>query len=108
MAKNKITFEMERGEDGRCEYRFTGSLRQPTFVEIQNYINDNRLHDNIDDFFGIAFLSFKEEGYIPPEVNTAIVLRGYDGGTGDGSCPVCGHERDMGGDRCPTCLKPWE
>ena len=106
MARNKITFEKE-WEDNRWIYSFTGSQRQPTLNEISNFIVENRLYDEIDDYFGIAAVKIKEEEYVPPEDALTVTLYGYDGGQNDGSCPVCGHERDMSGDRCPVCEKPW-
>ena len=110
MAKNKITFEKEYMEDGRWEYRFTGSQREPTLTEAMNHIVENRLWDEIDDAFGIAYARLKEEVWTPPEENRTLILIGYDGGQGEynSGCPICGHERDMGGKTCPICGRPWE
>ena len=107
MARNKITFEKE-WIDGRTVYHFTGSQRQPTLVEVMNFIVENRLSDKMDDYFGVAHIKLKPEEWIPPEEYRTLTFLGYDGGTGDGSCPVCGHERDMSGDVCPVCLRGWE
>ncbi len=106
MPQNKITFRKDW--DGRWEYYFIGSLRQPTLVEARNYIVEKRLQDDVDDYFGIAHISLKCENWAPPEENKTLVLYGYDGGSGDGTCPVCGHERDMGSEVCPVCLRPWD
>ncbi len=108
MAKNKITFKKEFGDDLRVHYYFTGSQRQPTLVEVNNFIRENRLEDDMPDYFGVAHIQLKPEDWIPPEENRTLTLSGYDGGTGDGSCPICGHERDMSGDVCPVCLRGWE
>lgn len=107
MARNKITFEYEHGDDHRNTYYFTGSIRQPTLVEIMNFIMDNHLQDEIDDYFGVAPVNMKNQEYRPPEENLTVILYGYDGGNGDGSCPICGHERDMTGEFCPVCEKRW-
>lgn len=106
MARNKITFNREY-ENGRWEYTFTGSVRQPTLVEINNFIAEKRLYDGIDDYFGIAVVQTKAEEYVPPEDALTVTLYGYDGGCNDGSCPVCGRERDFSKDYCPVCERRW-
>lgn len=108
MARNKITFTKEWTDDSRWEYIFTGSQRQPTLVEARNFIIENHLQDEIEDYFGVVHMNLDSEEWIPPEENLSLVLRGYNGGSGDGCCPICGHERDMSGSKCPVCLRPWE
>lgn len=105
MARNKITFEKEYMDDGRWEYRFTGSLREPTLTEAMNFIVESRLWDEIDDIFGVTYIRFKSEEWLPPEESKTLVFMGYDDNRD--SCPICGHERDMGGNVCPVCLKKW-
>jgi len=113
MAKQKIKFEKEYGEDSRNTYYFTGSQRQPTINEILSFIKDNRLEDEIDDYFLILAINPKadmDSGYfLGEEENKTVEFWGYDGGQGkyNSGCPICGHERDMGGDVCPVCNKPW-
>ena len=108
MARNKITFGKEYTDYGRWKYTFTGSQRQPTLAEINNFIVEKHLGDEIDDYFGVAIGHLKPEEWVPPEDCLTIEIWGYDGGKGDGSCPVCNHERDFSGDRCPVCDKPWD
>ncbi|MBQ7516393.1 MAG: hypothetical protein IJS96_08935 [Schwartzia sp.] len=108
MARNKITFEIVWGDDQRAHYFFTGSQRQPTLVEINNFICENRLEDDLPDYFGVTHIALKDQEWVPPEEVKTVEFLGYDGGTGDGSCPVCGHERDMSKDVCPVCLRGWE
>ncbi len=113
MAKNKITFEKEYGEDSRYSYYFTGSQRQPTINEILDFIEDNHLKDEIDDYFLVLVINPKADGdcgLFDEDENKTVEFWGYDGGQGkyNNGCPICGHERDMGGDVCPVCLKPWE
>ena len=110
MARNKITFEQTYDDTCRRQYIFTGSQRQPTLVEARNFIVENGLYNEIYDYFGIAHVKLRgAEEWMPPEDCKTLVLYGYEGGSGDGgSCPVCGHERDMSGTVCPVCLKPWE
>lgn len=109
MARNAITFTREYDEDTRhMTYRFTGSQRQPTLIEVSNYIFEHRLGDEIDDPFGVAHLPLHPDEYAPPDECNTLVLVGYNGGRGDGSCPICGHEHDMGGDKCPICHKRWD
>lgn len=108
MAKNKISWSMEYDKENRAHYYFTGSQRQPTLAEIHNFIIDNRLQDKIDDFFGVTYINFTADEWVYPEECLTVEVIGYNGGSHDGDCPVCGHERDMTGTRCPVCDKPWE
>jgi hypothetical protein len=108
MAKNKISWSMEYDKENRAHYYFTGSQRQPTLAEIHNFIIDNRLQDKIDDFFGVTYINFTADEWVYPEECLTVEVIGYNGGSHDGDCPVCGHERDMSGSRCPVCDKPWE
>ena len=108
MAKNKISWSMEYDKENRAHYYFTGSQRQPTLAEIHNFIIDNRLQDKIDDFFGVTCINFTADEWVSAEECLTVEIMGYNGGSHDGDCPVCGHERDMTGSRCPVCDKPWE
>lgn len=109
MAKNKITFAKEYDAIGnRTKYYFTGSQRMPTLIEVQDFIQEKHLADEMDDYFGIAHINLKPEEWVPPEECRTLTLLGYDGGTNYGSCPVCGHEREMSGDTCPVCLRKWD
>ncbi|MBR3459142.1 MAG: hypothetical protein IKH16_13475 [Selenomonadaceae bacterium] len=112
MARNKITFEKEYGDDYRWTYRFIGSQRQPTPDEIEDFIEENNLQREIEDDFMVCAIKGKVagggyQGFLEEEKNTVVELWGYNGGSGDGSCPICGHERDMGLDVCPICLRKW-
>jgi hypothetical protein len=113
MARNKITFEKDYDEACRAIYRFSGTQRQPTLDEIEEFIVDNNLQYEIDDYFMVCAIkgSAAESGYQgwnDNEKNKVVEFWGYNGGSGDGCCPICGHERDMSGSRCPVCDKPWE
>lgn len=114
MAKNKITFKKEYGEDSRYSYYFTGSQRQPTINEILDFIKDNRLEDEIDDCFLVFAINPKADrnsgASFDDEEDKTVEFWGYDGGQGKygSGCPICGHERDLSGDKCPICFKPWE
>ena len=113
MAKNKITFEREFDDVGRATYRFTGSRRQPTLNEIEEFIENNKRSIDLDDAFMVCAVKCKSEdcgyqGFGEPEVNKTVEFWGYDGGRNDGSCPICGKERDLSGSRCPVCLREWE
>ena len=107
MARNKITYEAEIGSEhyGCTVHYFHGSQRQPTIVEANNYINEHRI-----EIYGIMVYArgsmFGEE-WAPPEENTTLRLFEYNPANGD-SCPICDHERDLGGERCPVCMRPWE
>ena len=111
MARNKITFEREYDDAGRATYRFTGSQRQPTINEIQEWLEVHNPSE-INDYFMVCAVKCKEvadgyQGYGELEECKTVEFWGYDGGSGDGSCPICGHERDMGLDVCPICLRKW-
>ena len=106
MARNKITYKREYSERFGCKvHYFTGSHRQPTIVEANNYINEHRI-----EIYGIVVFAqgamFGEE-YVPPEEGLVLRLFEYDAENGD-HCPICGHEHDLGGERCPVCNKRWE
>lgn len=112
MAKNKITFRVDRRSDERNEYTFVGSVREPTLTEIQTFIVENRLQEEIDDYFMVCAIkgSVADEDNPPffdDEPNKAVKFWGYSGGKGEGSCPICGHERDFSGEECPTCFRRW-
>lgn len=111
MAKNKIIFEHEIDDVGRALYRFTGSQRQPTINEIIEFL-ENKSPQEIEDCFMVLAIKCKDlgdsyQGFGEPEETKTVEFWGYDGGVGSGNCPICGHERDLSGDRCPVCLKPW-
>ena len=109
MARNKILFEKEYMDDNRWEYRFSGSQRQPTLHEIHDYIVENRLQSEIDDYFMVCAVkgnaAERDDGFqfADEEENKTVILWGYDG-----SCPICGKERDLSGNKCPVCERPWE
>lgn len=113
MARNKITFEKEYDEiSKRNSYFFTGSQRQPTINEILDFVKDTRLEDEIDDYFLVVAINpraDRDSGFLDDSEDKTVEFWGYNGGSGefDSSCPICGHERDMGGDKCPICDKPW-
>ena len=101
MAKNKITFERDFDDVGRAIYKFTGSQRQPTMNEIEEWLEENDPAE-IEDYFMVCAMKCKET-----EENKTVEFWGYDGGKNDGSCPICGKERDLSKNYCPVCLKPW-
>ena len=113
MARNKITFEREWDDVGRATYKFTGSQRQPTLSEIEEFIENERPSE-IEDEFMVCAVKGRSEGGAQCwdlggyEPSKTIEFWGYNGGSGDGTCPICGHERDMSGSKCPVCLRPWE
>ncbi len=112
MARNKITFEREWDDVGRATYRFTGSQRQPTMNEIEAWLEDNRPSEIEDEFMVFAMkcqdFGGGYQGFGEPEENKTVEFWGYNGGMNDGTCPICGHERDLGGKKCPVCFRPWE
>ena len=109
MARNKITFERDFDDVGRAIYTFTGSQRQPTLVEIEEYIENEQPSEIEDEFMVYAIKGHSEyQGWGLGEPNKTVEFWGYSGGRGDSSCPICGHERDYSGDKCPVCFKPWE
>lgn len=94
MAKNVIT--VESTETG---YLFTGSLRQPTAVEISNFCHEKHLYIE-----GVFVVAVRITGsYVPPEDVKTVELIEF----GD-HCPVCGKELDLSGVCCPVCGKRWE
>lgn len=111
--KNKISFEREWDDEGRAIYRFTGSQRQPTMNEIEEWIENNNPSE-IEEYFMVYALKCKDIGgyqgfdEYEPEENKTIEFWGYYGGKNGGSCPICGKERDLSGERCPVCDRPWE
>ena len=112
MAKNKITFEREFDDEGRATYRFTGSQRQPTMNEIEEWLENNNPSE-IEDYFMVFAIKCKDlsggyQGFGEPEENKTVAFWGYNGGSGEGRCPICGKERDLSGECCPVCNKPWE
>ena len=112
MAKNKITFERDFDDVGRATYRFTGSQRQPTMNEIEEWLESNNPSE-IEDYFMVYAMKCKDlggnyQGFGEPEKNKTVEFWGYYGGANDGSCPICGKERDLSGKFCPVCDRPWE
>jgi len=115
MAKNKITYARDYDERShRDVFIFTGSQRQPTLAEVLEYIEEKRLYNdhNWPSFLVTAITvhedSFMNVGFMDDDGKLKeLVLWSYEGGTGDGSCPICGHEHDLSGDKCPVCKKPW-
>ena len=113
MARNKITFERTWDDVGRATYIFTGSQRQPTLVEIQDWIEAHNPME-IGDPFMVCAIKCQDlsggyqSGYGEGEESKTVELWGYSGGRNDGSCPICGHERDLSESKCPVCDRPWE
>ncbi len=105
MAKNKITYEHERNERLGIVHRFIGSQHQPTIIEANNYINEN--HIEIYGLMVWAHGSGFGEYWEPPEDNKVLQFFEYDPADGD-ECPICGREQDLGGTKCPVCMRPWE
>lgn len=108
MAKNKITYERFRDSDyNHTVHRFTGSLRQPTLYEANNYLWEHRAEINYE-FGGLAIWArFRlGEEYILAEESKTLELYEYDDYSDD--CPICGRERALSGDNCPFCNRPWE
>lgn len=103
MTKNKITFAGDRDSEGRAVYYFTGSSRQPTLLEISNYIWEKGLASTMEGVIGITAAELQPEEYAPPEENLTVRLWGYD----VERCCLCGQERDLSKDVCPVCQKPW-
>lgn len=105
MAKNKIAYEWDRSARLGLVHRFIGSQRQPTIIEANNYLNEHHI-----EIYGVLVFAqgsgFGEE-WIPPEESTVLQLIEFDEANGD-SCPICGHEQDLGGSKCPVCMRPWE
>lgn len=78
MAKNTIT--IERTDNG---YLFTGSLRQPTAVEISNYCHEKRIYIE-----GVYVTAVRiTDTYIPAEEVKTVELIEY----GDHVLPRCPH-----------------
>lgn len=92
MAKNKITHEF--GESGSII--ITGSVRQPTMVEIKNYLGDL----NLEGAYAVGFNVTGE--WTPPEHALSITLWPYFD-----SCPTCGKDEMFRGANCPVCLQKW-
>ena len=65
MARNKIIFEKEYGDDRRWTYRFIGSQRQPTLDEIEEFIVDKNLNEEIEDEFMVCAIKGRaaDDGY---------------------------------------------
>ena len=94
MAKNVIT--VEPTDTG---YLFTGSLRQPTPIEISNHCHEKHIHTE-----GIFVTAVRITGnYIPPEDVKTVELIEF----GE-HCPVCSKKLDLSGVSCPTCGKRWD
>ena len=109
MAKNKIKFERDWDDVGRAVYRFTGSHRPPTIAEIEEFIQDECPGEIEDEFMVLAIKGHIEyQGWETGEKSKEVEFWGYNGGMGDGSCPICGKERDLSGSKCPVCFRPWE
>ena len=111
MAKNKITFERDFDDVGRAIYKFTGSQRQPTMNEIEEWLEENDPAE-IEDYFMVCAMKCKNldsgyQGFGETEENKTVEFWGYNGGKNGGSCPICGKERDLSKNYCPVCLKPW-
>ncbi len=95
MSRNKITMEwLEHGEG----MVFTGSVRQPTFAEINNWCVEN--HMSLEDTY-VAAVTLGE--WVPPEVVRSVTLFNFD----RDDCPVCHKRISDSTDICPVCKKPW-
>ena len=105
MARNKITYDRDRDERLGLVHRFTGSVRQPTIIEANNYLNENNI-----EIFGIVVYAQGSgfgEYWLPPENSKTLELFEYEVANGD-PCPICGNEKDLGGSKCPICMRPWD
>jgi len=105
MAKNKITYGRFRSERLGIVHCFAGSVRQPTIIEANNYLNENNI-----EIYGILVFAQGSgfgEYWLPPEVSKTLKLFEYEAANGD-PCPICGNEKDLGGTKCPVCMRPWE
>ena len=105
MARNKITYDWDRDERLGLVHRFTGSVRQPTIIEANNYLNENNI-----EIFGIVVYA-QGSGFgeysLPPENSKTLELFEYEVANG-APCPICGNEKDLGGSKCPICMRPWD
>ncbi|MEG0999210.1 MAG: hypothetical protein RSF13_09300 [Clostridiales bacterium] len=95
MPKNKITHE--RIDNGYLQFK--GTLRQPTMVEIENYVNEKRL--SLEGLY-VSAVNITG-GYTHPEDCKTLTIIQYVE-----ECPVCGNEHDLFFDHCPVCRKKWE
>lgn len=96
MAINKITHSWNEDCTGLI---FTGSLRQPTPIEIHNYCLDKRLP-----FSGVYVIAARlGDDWIPPENAKSLELIEF----GE-KCPVCGKAFAFDTDICPICHKRWD
>ena len=105
MARNKITYDRDRDERLGLVHRFTGSVRQPTIIEANNYLNENHI-----EIYGIVVYAQGSgfgEYWLPPEDSKTLELFEYEVANGD-PCPICGNEKDLGGSKCPICMRPWD
>lgn len=95
MAANKISYEWNERGDG---YIFTGSQRQPTLVEIHNFLLEN--HISLE---GVYVVCARLGGsWWAPEECTSVELLEFNE-----TCPVCGKPFKMDADICPICHKEW-
>lgn len=102
MAKNKLSHKVycDEKHDINNIIEITGSIRQPTLVEAQNYILENGLSD----FIGLKVAAASGGELIPPEEARTLALYTYGYGQG---CPICNHMENLKLDHCPVCLKKW-
>lgn len=95
-SRNKITHEWT--EDGSALV-FTGTIRQPTLVEVHNYMQE--MHSPIEGVFAVCARLGDE--WWPPEVNRSVVLYPFEE-----HCPVCGHVYNFDSEDCPLCHRRWD
>lgn len=100
MSSNEITYTADSIGDS-IRYIFTGSQRQPTLLEVNNYCVRNRLEIG----FCVVLVRDPEE-WVPPEDAKSVELLNIN--CNEDKCPICGRERDLWKDNCPTCGTPWE
>ena len=92
-SKNKITHEGTKNG-----VVFTGSLRQPTPVEISNYCHENNI--NICGVY-LTHVRIGDEWIDPSEARSVELVEYGE------TCPVCGHEFDFTQSYCPLCHRGW-
>lgn len=92
---NKITHSWTEDCTGLV---FTGSVRQPTLVEIHNYMQEKRLP--VEGVFVVCARLGDE--WLAPENNRSVTLVEFDD-----HCPVCGKPYDFSTDECPLCHRGW-
>lgn len=92
---NKISYEWNNQGNG---FIFTGSQRQPTMIEIHNFLLTNHIF-----LEGVYVACVRLGGdWLPPEECTSVELIEFAE-----QCPVCGKSFELDTDICPICHKKW-